>query len=294
MIGTNTDYCPLCKGQQLTHHLAYTDDISGQTFDILRCEKCGLLLTQNPPHISAMQPYFNDSDATCYQPAKSMVQKWIQHLRDVWNKEQVKIVCQESQRNSGVLLEIGSKQGYFANAMRNSGWITHSVERDTTAREYGNKRFLLQTDDIRKMFEIKARSYNVVVAWDTLGEAVDMHHTLDKLSQLIVSDGTLIIAFDNAACDNASLYGADWNGWNAPRKRFHLTPTTFETLVKQHNMEIVNIRHSSHYDFMTTVMSRCHKQGNSNILLLWWQVFKEKLTAPGKHNYYIYTLKHQQ
>ena len=86
---------------------------------------------------------------------------------------------------------MGCKEGYFANAIRNNGWITHAVEHDPTAREYGNKRFMLQIEDGRRFFDINPRSYNVVVAWDTLGEAVDIHRTMDKLAQLIVKDGTV-------------------------------------------------------------------------------------------------------
>ena len=209
-------------------------------------------------------------------------------------KEQAKIVREEAERYSGVLLDMGCKEGYFANAIRNNGWIAHAVEHDSTAREYGNKRFLLQIEDGSRFFDINPRSYNVVVAWDTLGEAVDMHRTIEKLSQLIVKDGTLIIAFHNATCDDSNHYAASWSGWNAPRKRWHLTPQAVEKLIEQHNLEIVNCRHSKRRAMITATTSEWNHTHKKSFIATILHTLKQMLAKPHQHTYIIYTLKHKQ
>lgn len=294
MTTNRIDSCPICNGKHLIHKLSLTDSISNKTFDILQCSDCGLHITQHAPRMQEMSEFYPDSQSAIYKPAQSSCDKWLDHMLSGWYKEQVKIVREESERHSGVLFEMGCKEGYFANAIRNNGWIAHAVEHDPTAREYGNKRFMLQVEDSRRLFDINACSYNVVVAWDTLGEAVDMHRTIEKLSQLIVKDGTLIIAFHNAACNDSKHYASSWSGWNTPRKRWHLTPQAFEKLVELHNLEIVNLRHSTHRAIITATTSMWQACGQKNFASTLWHNLKRVLTTHNDDTYYIYTLKHKQ
>lgn len=263
-------------------------------FDILQCSDCGLHITQHTPRQQDMGRFYPDSESDCYKPAQDSCDKWLDFLLSKWHKERVKIVREESRRNSGVLLEMGCKEGYFANAIRNNGWIAHAVEHDPTAREYGNKRYMLQIEDGRRFFDINPRSYNVVVAWDTLGEAVDIHRTIDKLSQLIVRDGTLIIAFHNAMSNDARQYGASWSGWDAPRKRWHLNPQAFEALVNQHNLEIVNKRHSSLCASITALSSEWQQAAKKRLITPLLRSMVRAIKTKENHTYYIYTLKYKQ
>lgn len=293
MTTTRIDTCPICKDNHLIHRLSYTDSVSGHTFEILQCTECGLHITQQAPSIGEMNHYYPDEESKGYKPAATTADKWIEHLYDSWRKEQVKIVKRESRRESGVLLEMGSKQGYFARTIRNTGWIAHGVEYDTTAREYANKRFQLQIEDGRRLFDIHPRSYNVVVAWDSVGEATDLHRTIEKLSQLIVSDGTLIIAFHDASSDDARQYGNHWSAWDAPRKRWHLTPGSFEKLIEQHNLQIINQSHSARRSFITHIKSEWSRQGKQNIWSAMFYALKSIMGSSKNDTYYIYTLKHK-
>ena len=287
MTRIRIDSCPICKGNHFIHRISYTDSISGEVFEILQCSDCGLHVTQDAPRREEMERYYPNDEDLCYRPTQNSSEKWIEHLLAGWYREQVKRVRTEADRLSGVLLEMGCKQGYFANAIRNSGWIAHAVESDTRAREYANKRFLLQVEPGKRFFDIHARSYNVVVAWDTLGEAIDLHRTLDKLKQLIVSDGTIIIAFHNAMGTQAGRMGAHWAGWDAPRKRWHLTPSSFEKLVEQHHLEIVNCSTSARRSFITSVTTLWQAAQGKKIL----KPTIDSLTQRDNDTYYIYTLK---
>lgn len=293
MTTIRIDSCPICNGRHLIHKLSYTDSISNKTFEILQCNDCGLHITQHTPRLNDMGAFYPSSEAACYQPARCFNDKLLDFLLGKWYKKQVKIVCRESQRYSGVLLEMGCKMGYFANAMRNSGWITHAVEYDTTAREYANRRFMLQIEEGGKLFNINPRSYNVVVAWDSLGEAVDINRTLEKLTQLIVKDGVLIIAFHNAQSDNATHYGSWWSGWKAPRKRWHLTPQAFETLAEKHNLEIVCRQHSAQRAFITTLTSEWNQSSAKGIIKPLLQSLAQAFKKQQNPTYYIYTLKNK-
>ena len=294
MTTIRIDTCPICNGKHLIHKLSQTDSISGKVFDILQCSDCGLHITQHAPRLQDMGEFYPDSESACYKPAQGVCNKWLEYLLGKWYKNLVKIVHKEADRYSGVLIELGCKEGYFANAIRNNGWIAHAVEHDPTAREYGNKRFMLQIEDAGRFFHINARSYNVAVAWDTLGEAIDIHRTIEKLSQIIVKDGTIIIAFHNAQSDDARRYGASWDGWNVPRKRWHLTPHAFETLIEKHNLEIVGKRHDNLRAFITALTSEWKQSRDKNI----WKSTLHSLTniikTKSNHTYYIYTLKHKQ
>ncbi len=294
MAAVRVDICPICKGNHLIHKLSVRDNVSGESFDILACSDCGLHITQRVPAAGDMQAYYPDKEAPCYKIAKEKSEKWLEYLLQRWYKQQVDIVCDGANRLSGVLFELGSKQGFFGNTIRNKGWITHAVEHDNTAREYGNNRFLLQAEDSRCFFDIKPRSYNVVVAWDTLGEAADMHRTLDKLSQLITSDGVVIIAFHNAMCEDATYYGKSWSAWDVPRKRWHLTPHSFEKLVAAHGLIIADVVHAPRRAAITAITSSWQRDGIQKLFGTWAEVTKRKLSHKEDNTYYIYILKHPQ
>lgn len=291
MTTIRIDRCPICKDNHLIHKLSHTDSISGKTFEILQCCNCGLHITQQAPILGEMSNFYPGGDSECYKPPTTTNRKWLHHLHESWYKEQVKIVKKESNRLSGVLLEMGCKQGFFARTIRNNGWIAHGIEYDATAREYANNRFQLQIEDGRRLFDINPRSYNVVVAWDSLGEAFDIHKTIEKLSQLIVSDGTLIVTFHNAASDDAIHYNSQWSAWDTPRKRWHLTPQAFEKLIEPYNLEVINRTHSTRRAFITDVESELSSQHKSNICTSLWWALKRVLRSPESHTYYIYTLK---
>ncbi len=291
MTANHINNCPICNGNHLIHKLSYTDNISNQTFDILQCSDCGMLITQHAPRLSDLSQYHPDKEAACYKQPQDKVGKWLLRLNNRWNKEQIRIVCEEADRQSGVLLEMGCKQGRFAGTIRNSGWIAHAVEQDNTAREYANEHFQLQAESGEVLFNIKPRSYNVVVAWDTLGECIDLHRTIEQLSQLIVSDGTLIIAFHDASCNEAQSLGNNWQGWDAPRKRWHLTPDAFERLAEQHNLTIVNRRNSRLRSFITTLTTLMAINPNKNFFATLCDSFSRSMKY--NNTYYIYTIKRQ-
>ena len=144
MTTTRVTSCPICNDNHLIHSLSYTDNISNETFEILQCSNCGLQITQQAPLLSDMMRFYPDKEASCYKEPKNWLEKLIKSLNNRWNKEQVHIVCKEADRASGVILEVGCKQGYFANTIRADGWLTHALEHDNTAREYANNRFSLQ------------------------------------------------------------------------------------------------------------------------------------------------------
>ena len=294
MTTTRIDSCPICNGKHLIHKLSPTDSVSKRQYDILQCADCGLHITQHAPRMQEMSDFYPDSESDCYKPAQGTCDKWHELLLNRWYKKQAKVVCEEAERYSGVLLEMGCKEGYFAHTIRSNGWIAHAVEHDATAREYGNKRFMLQIEDGRQFFNIKPRSYNVAVAWDTLGEATDMHRTIEKLSQLIVSDGTLIIAFHNAMCDDATHYGASWSGWNVPRKRWHLTPQSFEQLIARYDLEITNRRHATQRAIITALTSEWQQNGKKGVVMPTLRSWARAMKNKTNDTYYIYTLKHKQ
>lgn len=292
MTANHIKNCPICNGNHLIHKLSYTDNISSHTFEILQCSDCGMLITQHAPGLSELSQYYPNKEAACYKQPQDKVGKWLLRLHNRWNKEQVRIVCEEAERQSGVLLEMGCKQGHFANTIRNSGWIAHAVEQDNTAREYANDRFQLQAESVEVLFNIKPRSYNVVVAWDTLGESYDLHRTIEHLSQLIVSDGTLIIAFHDASCNEAKCAGSNWQGWDAPRKRWHLTPEAFERLAEQHNLVITNRRNSLLRSFITTLTTLMASNPNKKFLATLCDSFFRSFK--NSDTYYIYTIQKRQ
>ena len=110
MTTTRIDSCPICNGKHLIHKLSPTDSVSKRQYDILQCADCGLHITQHAPRMQEMSDFYPDSESDCYKPTHGTCDKWHKLLLNRWYKKQAKVVCDEAERYSGVLLEMGCKE----------------------------------------------------------------------------------------------------------------------------------------------------------------------------------------
>lgn len=293
MTTTPITSCPICHKQHLLYLFSCCDSITGIDFDILQCSDCRLMLTQNCPKPHEMSTFYPQEDCILYHSKPGSLYKIYHWLQAQWCKKRASIVEQEAHRMSGVLLDVGSHRGDFISRMRRRGWIAHGLEHDTVARQWGNTHYGVQAEDATQLFGIKPCSYNVVTAWDSLGEWHDINRCIEQLSKLIVKDGTLIIGLSNPTASDARFYKEQWQGWNVPRKRWHLTPENFEQLISRHNLYIANRRTSIRGNLPYNILSLQDKKGNT-LSAIYYCLKQAIITLIKKEeNYIIYTLKHQ-
>lgn len=265
MTKNRTDTCPICNGSHWIHKHTCIDYITDTPFDVLQCCDCGLYITQNTPVLNDKTRYYPKSDSILHpENTRGAINRAYRMFSPFWQKQKARIVEQQSRRASGVLLDIGCKTGEFVNTMRRRGWIAHGLEYNPYAREYGNTHYNLKIEDQQKLLHIHPKSYNVVTSWDSIGELQDLNKSFAAMCNLIVSDGTLIIAFSDASSPAAQHYKEQWFSWDVPRKIWHLTPKSFERLAAKHNMQIIRRKRYEKKSFGTNTMSEWLANGKKS------------------------------
>lgn len=280
------------------HRHTCIDYITNCPFDILQCCDCGLFITPDAPDSNNIIQFYPKSDFILQPDAtKGVFNRAYGILRNSWLKQKAKITEKQSHRLSGVLLDIGCKYGDFIATMRRKGWIAHGLECNPYAREYGHAHFGLDIGSQQQLLHIQPKSYNVVTSWDSIGEFQDLNRDFSAMCNLVVSDGTLIVAFPDASSPAANLYKEQWFSWDVPRKRWHFSPQAFEQLTDKHGMTIANRKRYAGKSLGTCVMSEWMANGKtSRIMPLLKSVFQllANRTLSANSEYIVYTLKHKQ
>ena len=297
MANNRIDTCPICSGIHLIHQYTYTDYITEHPFEILQCCDCGLFITQNAPTSNDKSLYYPKTDSPLHpETKKGTINRAYRIFRSTWLKQKASIVEQQSHRVSGVLLDIGCKTGDFVNTMRHRGWIAHGLEYNPFAREYGYSRHGVKIEEQQKLLHIQPKSYNVVTAWDSIGEFEDLNKSFAAMCNLIVSDGTLIVAFPDVSSPAVRRYKDKWFSWDIPRKRWHFTPKTFELLAHNYDMQITEQKRYAKKSMGSYIMSEWltnSKMHQTQSLLR--GIFHEAADRikSSEPEYIVYTLKHK-
>ena len=131
------DTCPLCGGQQLEHALTCTDFYaSGETFEVVRCARCGFLMTQNAPVEAEIGKYYETPDYISHSDTQKGLMNRVYHwVRQYMLSQKARLVKQASKMPKGTILDYGTGTGYFANTMKSKGWTVNAIEKSPQDRK---------------------------------------------------------------------------------------------------------------------------------------------------------------
>jgi len=238
--------CPLCGSNHLVSEKLYTDRyVSGEKFTLVRCKGCGFLFTQNFPDQSIIGKYYESKNyishsdthkglvnSIYHQVRKRMINHKVAILRKALSSNKIDIL-------SPRLLDIGTGTGYFSYSMNKKGWKVTATEANESARAFALKKFHFKIFPIESLADFKSKSFEVITLWHVLEHIQDLHQTVDRLHQLLVDNGVLVLALPNHSSIDAQHYKDAWAAYDAPRHLWHFTPDTLEQLANQHGFEVV-------------------------------------------------------
>lgn len=239
-------HCPLCGSNHLVSEKLYIDRfVSGEEFTLVRCEDCDFLFTQNFPDQSIIGSYYESTDYISHsdthkgivnnlyhQVRKSMINRKATILRNALKYNKIDI-------RSPRLLDIGTGTGYFSYSMQEKGWKVTATEANETARLFALKKFNFNILPIQSLADFKPKSFEVITLWHVLEHIQDLHQTVDRLKELLIDDGVLILALPNHSSKDAQHYKDAWAAYDAPRHLWHFKPDTLRQLANQHGFEVV-------------------------------------------------------
>ena len=260
--------CPVCTGKKFSPHLNCTDyTVSHETFSILRCKSCGLLVTSPRPSDTDLSRYYlsekyishsNKSTSVIdkvYKRARQRAINWKTHL------------LYGNIATSGIakprLLDVGCGTGEFLNNAQMRGWHITGVEPSSIARTQASAltgaQIFEHIDDVHGEFD-------AITLWHVLEHIPDLNAALEKLKLRLSKTGMIFIAVPNPQSADAKNYKALWAGYDVPRHLWHFSQSTMKQLLTNHSLTVKKIIPMKLDAFYVSLLSEKYKRRKNSLV----------------------------
>ncbi|GAA4390497.1 class I SAM-dependent methyltransferase [Hymenobacter koreensis] len=211
--------------------------VSHESFAIVQCAACSLLLTNPRPDVASIGRYYESEDYVSHSDTnKGLVNKVYQVARVYTMRRKVSLVNKAAPRR-GRLLDYGCGTGHFLAACQKAGWQVSGVEPSDVARAQAQER-TGQPISSGDLTQFPSESFDAITLWHVLEHVHDLTGTMQQLVRLLKPDGVIIIAVPNAESPDAQYYREQWAAYDVPRHLYHFTPKTLTKLLRKHHLHL--------------------------------------------------------
>ncbi|MDR1983894.1 MAG: class I SAM-dependent methyltransferase [Prevotellaceae bacterium] len=254
--------CPICSSIKIKPEFVCKDYLtSNENFDVYMCQQCEFLFTNNFPSNNSIGKYYDNPKYISHSDTKQgFINKLYHFVRAYVIKRKLNFVCRQAGKKNGKILDIGCGTGYFLNEAKRKGWETAGIEKNEQARKSATEHFNLFVKHETHIYEFPKDSFDVITLWHVLEHLEDLSEIMEKIYDLLLSDGIAVIALPNCSSYDARHYKTYWAGYDLPRHLWHFTPKTMELLAKKFNFNIV-YKKPMHFDsFYVSILSEKYKR----------------------------------
>jgi SAM-dependent methyltransferase len=199
-----------------------SDYISGERFEVLRCDACGLVRTSPPPDAGRISDYYPAgyygaaSDRRFPAPVELL-----QRALCGYRARSVERLA----GGPGRVLDVGCGRGFLLDAFRRRGWEPHGSELDERSAAFAREVLGLDvaTGDLDR-WPWPDGTFDAVSLWHVLEHLAEPERALDEARRGLRPGGVLLVGVPNFASPEARLTGAGWFHLDVPRHVVHLTP----------------------------------------------------------------------
>ncbi len=263
-----THICPIC-GCAGTSHFANCKDyaVSGETYELLRCDGCGVIYTIDTP-LEEDKDTYSKLQQELYRADKpqKLFDRIYYHMRFVTIRRRTKLIEELTRLKKGRLLNYGAKSGYFSNKMENRGWLVTSLEEYHEHRVFSLEMFHHRMLEMSEIDNLPAESFDVITLWHIFEHHSNPGELIDKLYSLLKPNGILLIACPNTDSYDAEHYGADWAAWDVPRHLWHFNPSSLMTFCKRHNFVLMYHKRIPFDVFYISILSEQYRNRKFKVL----------------------------
>jgi len=231
--------CPVCNGTVFNTHGEVKDMmVSKESFKLLKCNGCGLILTQDTPAEEEISTYYKSDIYISHSDTKEGLINRLYHRARRIMLGRKRRLFENLPISSKRLLDIGAGTGYFAHHMQEHGWQISAIEPDEEARLFMKKQFGINAAPSSSLYHIEKGSYSVISMWHVLEHVYDLEKYLQTIYDILCPDGYFVIALPNPDCYDAEKQGWQWSAWDVPRHIWHFNPAVTENLLGKYGFEL--------------------------------------------------------
>src|SRR5512140_189471 len=197
--------CAICEGRLELLFDEVRDPLTGDTFSIRRCVRCGLGHTVPQP--SDLDRYYQER---YYGKRHGFTSRYCV-------KRRLRFVAAAVPDGKGRrLLDIGCGDGSFLLAAQEAGWDVMGTERNPVmAHDAG----LDVEESLDRVTE--SGTFDCVTLWHTLEHMRDIPFTLSNVARLLKPGGKMVVAVPDFGGLQARIFGPKWLHADVPRHLYH-------------------------------------------------------------------------
>lgn len=260
--------CPVCKNENINDFFAVEDyTVSHEKFNIFQCKNCTHLFTQNIPAQNEIGKYYQSENYISHSDTQTGIVNRLYHIvRKKTLNAKKQLIQDETEKQTGKILDIGCGTGAFLNTMKTVGWESTGLEPDETARNKAKELYNLSPLPSPELFNLPHNTYDAITMWHVLEHVHQLHEYVEQLKKLITDKGRIFIAVPNNTSYDAKYYGTSWAAYDVPRHLYHFSPASMKNLLQQHDLLIKKIKPMWFDSFYVSMLSEKYKTGKSNLL----------------------------
>lgn len=258
--------CPFCRSSQSS---AAPRTPLGEPWRIVVCETCGQWYTTPLPEPEDWEQYYPPQYKPYQLSAKKSgspgpLRQWLRRRKlrlhhhesaaaglPGWLRTLVARVCRRRDPYSHLpqgqarLLDVGCGNGSYLAAMRDLGWQVTGLDKSRQAALRAAERFEVpvHVGCATNRQALPEGRFDLITAWQVLEHIESPRQALQNLRSLLQPQtGRLLLTAPNRQSLGASVFGADWIGWDLPRHVSHFNKESLCRMLTAEGLEVVLVR----------------------------------------------------
>ena len=260
--------CPVCNSNNIVAVSEAKDEtVSKKLFQVWECKSCSVRFTQDIPALNDIAAYYkSDAYISHSDTSKGLINKLYHVARSYTLASKKRLVQKNSPQRNGNLLDVGAGTGAFASYMQQAGWTVTGLEPSAAARENAKKMHNIALQPSEDLFKLPPASFDVITLWHVLEHVHFLHEYMNAFRQLLVQNGTLIIAVPNYTSYDATVYSGAWAAYDVPRHLYHFSPKSMRHLLHQHGFKLKEYKPMWFDSFYISLLSERYITGKNRLL----------------------------
>ncbi len=280
--------CPICSHTKFENYLICEDySVSGESFALVKCDKCKLVFTNPRPSLSILPNYYKSEEYISHtdkgNSPLNILYKLVRKYTLSWKFNLI-----QKYAKPGTLLDYGCGTGDFLLKASRKDWVTFGLEPDKEARKIAQAKNEKQIHE--SIADLKEK-VDVITAWHVIEHVYDLLDTLKKLKDKMNKGGYIFLAVPNHKSFDATFYNAYWAAYDVPRHLYHFDQESMSYLIKKLKFELMDTIPMKLDSYYVSLLSEKYKNGSFLNALSIGYKSNQKASKTGEYSSLIYVLK---